>query len=95
MRPDPRTSGARDLDSVLLEQNLCRQARVRRLARTSERTSIRCSSRPLIVTKSNFCLPNLIFGRVVGHFNFALTLTMYIRIFIGERTLNENASLGM
>jgi hypothetical protein len=79
VRPDPRTSGARDLDSVLLEQNLRRQARVRRLARTSERTSMRCSSRPLIVTKSNLCLPNLIFGRVVGHFNFALTMPVGAR----------------
>ncbi len=41
---------------------------VRRLARTSERTSMRCSSRPLIVTKPNLCLPNLTFGRVVWTF---------------------------
>jgi hypothetical protein len=46
---------------------------LRRLARTSERTSMRCSSRPLIVTKSNLCLPNLIFGRVVWTSQFART----------------------
>src|SRR5260370_40089588 len=51
---------------------------VRRLARTSERTSMRCSSRPLIVTKSNLCLPNLIFGRVVWTFQLCTNRTLQL-----------------
>jgi hypothetical protein len=55
---------------------------VRRLARTSERTSMRCSSRPLIVTKSNLCLPNLIFGRVVWTFQFCTNRTLQLCAYI-------------
>jgi hypothetical protein len=51
---------------------------LRRLARTSERTSMRCSSRPLIVTKSNLCLPNLIFGRVVCTFQLSTNRTLQL-----------------
>ena len=55
---------------------------VRRLARTSERTSMRCSSCPLIVTKSNLCLPNLIFGRVVWTFQLCTDRTPQLCAYI-------------
>ena len=51
---------------------------VRRLARTSERTSMRCSSRPLIVTKPNLFLPNLTFGRVVWTFQLCTNRTLQL-----------------
>ena len=37
---------------------------------------MRCSSRPLIVTKSNLCLPNLIFGRVVWTFQLCAYIAL-------------------
>src|SRR5258708_14881255 len=55
---------------------------VRRLAKTSERTSMRCSSRPLIVTKSNLCLPNHIFGRVVWTFQLCTNRTLQLCAYI-------------
>ena len=50
---------------------------VRRLARTSERTSMRCSSRPLIVTKSQSPPPPTV-GRVVWTFQLCRNRTFLL-----------------
>jgi hypothetical protein len=44
----------------------------------AERTSMLRRSRSLIVTKSNLCLPNLIFGRVVWTFQLCTNRTLQL-----------------